>query len=71
MAALAQLQAYRSAREAGASYERELARRQELERWTAVLRQSEQDFQEARNEIAALPDTGGREVQFTIHPHYQ
>ena len=37
MAALAQLQAYRSAREAGASYERELARRQELERWTAVL----------------------------------
>ena len=71
MAALAQLQAYRSAREAGASYERELARRQELERWTAVLRQSEQDFQEARNEIAALPDTGGREVQFTIHPYYQ
>lgn len=71
MAALAQLQAYRSAREAGASYERELARRQELERWTAVLRQSEQDFRDARNEIAALPDTGGREVQFTIHPHYQ
>ena len=71
MAALAQLQAYQSAREAGASYERELARRQELERWTAVLRQSEQDFQEARNEIAALPDTGGREVQFTIHPHYR
>ena len=71
MAALAQLQAYQSARQAGASYERELARRQELERWTAVLRQSEQDFQEAQNEIAALPDTGGREVQFTIHPHYQ
>ena len=71
MAALAQLQAYRSAREAGASYERELARRQELERWTAVLRQSEQDFRDARNEIAALPDTAGREVQFTIHPHYQ
>ena len=70
-AALAQLQAYQSAREAGASYEQELARRQELERWAAVLRQSEQDFQEARNEIAALPDTGGREVQFTIHPHYQ
>jgi hypothetical protein len=71
MAALAQLQAYRSAREAGASYERELARRQELERWTAVLRQSEQDFQAARNEIAVLPDTGGREVQFTIHPYYR
>ncbi len=71
LAALAQLQAYRSARQAGASYERELARRQELERWAAVLRQSEQDFQEARNEIAALPDTGGREVQFTIHPHYR
>lgn len=71
MAALAQLQAYRSAREAGASYERELARRQELERWTAVLRQSDQDFRDDRNEIAALPDTGGREVQFTIHPHYQ
>ena len=71
LAALAQLQAYRSAREAGASYERELARRQELERWTAVLRQSEQDFQDAQAEIAALPDTGGREVQFTIHPHYQ
>lgn len=71
MAALAQLQAYQSAREAGASYERELARRQELERWAAVLRQSEQDFQQAQNAIAALPDTGGREVQFTIHPHYQ
>ena len=71
MTALAQLQAYRSAREAGASYERELARRQELERWAAVLRQSEQDFQQARNEIAALPDTGGREVQFTIHPYYR
>jgi len=71
LAALAQLQAYRSAREAGASYERELARRQELERWAAVLRQSELDFQQSRNEIAALPDTGGREVQFTIHPHYQ
>ena len=71
MAALAQLQAYQSARQAGASYERELARRQELERWTAVLRQSELDFQDAQNEIAALPDTGGREVQFTIHPHYQ
>ena len=71
MTALAQLQAYRSAREAGASYERELARRQELERWAGVLRQSEQDFQQARNEIAALPDTAGREVQFTIHPHYQ
>ena len=71
MAALAQLQAYRSAREAGASYERELARRQELERWTAVLRQSERDFRQARNEIAALPDTRGREVQFTIHPHYR
>ena len=71
LAALAQLQAYQSARQAGASYERELARRQELERWAAVLRQSEQDFQEAQSEIAALPDTGGREVQFTIHPHYQ
>ena len=71
LAALAQLEAYRSARQAGASYERELARRQELERWTAVLRQSEQDFQEAQSEIAALPDTGGREVQFTIHPHYR
>ena len=71
MTAVAQLQAYRSAREAGASYERELARRQELERWAGVLRQSEQDFQQARNEIAALPDTGGSEVQFTIHPHYQ
>ena len=71
MAALAQLQAYRSAREAGASYERELARRQELERWAGVLRQSEQDFRQARNEIAALPDTGGREVQFTIHPYYR
>jgi len=71
LAALAQLQAYRSAREAGESYERELARRQELERWAAVLRQSEQDFQQARSEIAALPATGGREVQFTIHPHYR
>ena len=71
LAALAQLEAYQSARQAGASYERELARRQELERWTAVLRQSDQDFQDAQNEIAALPDTGGREVQFTIHPHYQ
>ena len=71
LAALAQLQAYRGAREAGASYERELARRQELERWAAVLRQSGQDFRQAQNEIAALPDTGGREVQFTIHPHYQ
>ena len=72
LAALAQLQAYRSAREAGASYERELARRQELERWAAVHRQSEQDFRQARNEIAALPATAcGREVQFTIHPHYQ
>ena len=71
MAALAQLQAYRSAREAGASYEREMARRQELERWTVVLRQSEQDFQDAQNEIAAQPDTGGKEVQFAIHPYYQ
>ena len=71
MAALAQLQAYQSAREAGASYERELARRQELERWTVVLRQSEQDFQDAQNEIAAQPDTGGKEVQFAIHPYYQ
>ena len=48
MAALAQLQAYQSAREAGASYERELARRQELERWAGVLRRSEQDFQQAQ-----------------------
>ena len=71
MAALAQLQAYRSAREAGASYERELARRQELERWTAVLRQSEQNHQDRLAEINALPDTDGREVQFTIHPYYQ
>ena len=71
MAALAQLQAYQSAREAGASYERELARRQELERWAAMLRQSEQDLQQAQAEIAALPNTGGREVQFTIHPYYQ
>ena len=71
MAALAQLQAYQSAREAGASYERELARRQELERWAAVLRQSELDLQQAQAEIAALPATGGSEVQFTIHPYYQ
>ena len=71
MAALAQLQAYQSAREAGASYERELARRQELERWAAVLRQSGLDLQQAQAEIAALPATGGREVQFTIHPYYQ
>ena len=71
MATLAQLQAYQGAREAGASYERELARRQELERWATVLRQSEQDLQQARNEIAAMPATGGREVQFTIHPYYQ
>lgn len=71
MAALAQLQAYQSAREAGASYERELARRQETARWTAVLRQSEQDLQDRRAEIAALPDTGGTEVQFTINPYYQ
>ena len=71
LAALAQLQAYQGAREAGASYERELARRQELERWAGVLRQSEQDLQQAQAEIAALPATGGREVQFTIHPYYQ
>ncbi len=71
MTALAQLQAYRSAHEAGASYERELARRQELERWAGVLRQSEQDLQQAQAEIGALPNTGGREVQFTIHPYYQ
>jgi len=71
MAALAQLQAYRSAREAGASYERELARRQELERWTAVLRQSELDFQDRLAEIQALPDTSGSEVNFTINPYYQ
>ena len=71
MTALAQLQAYRSAREAGASYERELARRQELERWATVLRQSEQDLQQAQAEIAALPATGGREVQFAIHSYYQ
>ena len=71
MAALAQLQAYQSAREAGASYERELARRQELERWAGVLRRSEQDYQAGLAEINALPDTGGREVQFTIHPYYQ
>ena len=71
MTAAAQLQAYQSAREAGASYERELARRQELERWATVLRQSERDLQQAQAEIAALPATGGREVQFTIHPYYQ
>lgn len=71
LAALAQLQAYQGAREAGASYERELARRQELERWGGVLRQSEQDLQQAQAEIGALPNTGGREVQFTIHPYYQ
>ena len=71
MAALAQLQAYESAREAGASYERELARRQELERWTAVLRQSELDFQDRLAEIQALPDTSGSEVNFTINPYYQ
>ncbi len=71
LAALAQLQAYQGAREAGASYERELARRQELERWAGVLRQSDQDLQQAQAEIAALPSTGGREVQFTIHPYYQ
>ena len=71
MAALAQLQAYEGAREAGASYERELARRQELERWAAVLRQSELDLQQAQAEIAALPASGGREVQFTIHPYYR
>ena len=71
MTALAQLQAYRSAHEAGASYERELARRQELERWATVLRQSEQDLQQAQAEIAAMPATDGREVQFTIHPYYQ
>ena len=64
MAAVAQLQAYQSAREAGASYERELARRQETERWTAVLRQSEQDYQgPLGTRLQALPDTGGREVQ--------
>ncbi|MDE2755818.1 MAG: hypothetical protein OXU26_00025 [Acidobacteriota bacterium] len=71
LAALAQLQAYQGAREAGASYERELARRQELERWARVLRQSDQDLQQAQAEIGALPNTGGREVQFTIHPYYQ
>ncbi|MCY3758765.1 MAG: hypothetical protein OXG96_13670 [Acidobacteria bacterium] len=71
LGALAQLQAYQGAREAGASYERDLARRQELERWAGVLRQSEQDLQQAQAEIAALPATGGREVQFTIHPYYQ
>ena len=71
LAALAQLQAYQGARAAGASYEQELARRQELERWATVLRQSEQDLQQAQAEIAAMPATGGREVQFTIHPYYQ
>ena len=71
LTALAQLQAYESAREAGASYERELARRQDLERWAGVLHQSEQDLQQAQAEIGALPNTGGREVQFTIHPYYQ
>lgn len=71
LAALAQLQAYQGAREAGASYERELAHREELERWAGVLRQSDQDLQQAQAEIAALPATGGREVQFTIHPYYQ
>ena len=71
LAALAQLQAYQTAREAGASYERELARRQELERWTNVLRQSEQNLQGRQAEIAALPDTAGEEVKFSIHPYYQ
>ena len=71
MAALAQLQAYKSAREAGESYERELARRQELERWAGILRAAEQQYRDAQSQIAALPDTDGKEVQFTIHPYYQ
>ena len=71
LAAMAQLQAYRSARAAGESYERELARRQELERWADILRDAEQQYRDARSEIAALPDTDGKEVQFTIHPYYR
>ncbi len=71
LAAMAQLEAYRSAREAGASYERELGRRQELDRWAATLRQSEQRHQAELAAIRAMPDTGGREVQFSIHPRYQ
>lgn len=71
LAALAQMEAYRSAREAGASYERELDRRQELARWVATMRESEQRHQDAMAAIRAMPDTGGREVQFAIHPRYQ
>ena len=71
LAALAQLQAFRTAREAGESYERELARRQELARWVATMRKSEQHHQDAMAAIRAMPDTGGREVQFSIHPRYQ
>ena len=70
-AALAQLQAYQSAREAGASYERELSRRQDLTRWADLFRQSELNHQNDLAEISALPDTGGTEVQFLIHPYYR
>ncbi len=71
LAAIAQLQAYENARVAGESYERELARRQELERWADILRNAEQQYRDAQSQIAALPDTDGKEVQFTIHPYYR
>ena len=71
LAALAQLQAYQSAREAGKSYELELDRRQGVDRWAATMRQSEAQHQAAMTAIQAMPDTGGREVQFSIHPHYR
>lgn len=71
LAAIGQLEAYRSAREAGASYQRELARRQHLQRMDQLLQESEQDHQDRMAAIRAMPDTGGREIQFKIHPLYQ
>ncbi|MDE2755679.1 MAG: hypothetical protein OXI92_03915 [Acidobacteriota bacterium] len=71
MAALAQLQAYQSAREAGKSYEAELSRRRQLDIWAETVRQSEAEHQTAMTAIQLMPDTHGREVQFSIHPHYR
>ena len=69
-AAMAQLMAYQSAKEAAASYEHEIARREELAQWVAAQQQAQTTFNAQQAGLNDRRDSMREGLLFRINPLY-
>ena len=69
-AAMAQLMAFRAAREAAEDYEREIERRERLAEWVAAQQRSQANFAAQQSGLEARRDSMREGLLLKVHPFY-